>query len=156
SQEQRAEIAEGMEVLVRPLSGDPVAATIRFVATDADEATRTYRVEAIVSADHARDLPTGMSATMEVSLAPVQAVYVSHSTLVLDDAGRVAVAEVTESEAGSIVAKRPVTVLADTPSGVWLGGLGEGVRKLVVRGQNGLSDGVTVKTGDENESDDGA
>lgn len=145
-QEQRAAVAVGSEVTVKLVSGEEAPATVRFVATDADPTTRTYRVEAVVTASDA-PLPTGMTATMNVPLAAVAAVEVSHSALILNDAGRVALMTVTQGTSGTVATRREVGLLADTPSGVILSGMPSGTSWVIVRGQNGVADGGAVKAG---------
>lgn len=144
-QNQRGDVPVGASATVVLANGEEVPATVRFVATDADATTRTYRVEAAVDGK-AYPVPTGMTAALHIPLGEQRAYRVSHSTLVLGDEGSVAVVLATQDDQGQRAARvTPVTILSDDGQGVWVGGISStGTLSVVVRGQAGLADGTLL------------
>jgi multidrug efflux system membrane fusion protein len=128
--------SEGYAVTVggRRLKGD-----VRYIASRADPATRTFRVELEV-ANPGGLVGAGMSATLHLPLEAVPAHEVSPSLLVLNESGRVGVRAV--GQAGR-VEFHPVDILRAREDAVWLAGLPERVR-LITTGQGFVREGQTV------------
>ena len=153
-QAQLGDVPVGASATVVLANGETVPAVVRFVATDADPATRTYRVEAVVDGE-AHPIPTGMTAALRVPLDAHPAYRVSHSALVLGDTGEVAlmqaVADVSSSNSGRVARLLPVRILSDDGAGVWLAPAADtetapdlGTLQVVVRGQAGMGDGAAL------------
>ncbi len=131
----------GASAVASLVSGETLNGHVRYVARDADPATRTYRME--VSADNPRLTRSGLSATIRVSSGVGPAHLIPVSALVLDAAGRQGVRYVL---ADNSVAFSPVTVIEEGGGGVWVSGLHGPVRVITV-GQTYVSEGQKVRVG---------
>ncbi len=120
-------------------SGDRVEGKVTFLSRAADPSTRTFRVEIEVpNAD--LTLRDGQTAEIVIEAEGREAHLVPQSSLTLDDAGALGVRIVDED---SRVAFLPVTLLRDTPDGIWLDGLPDQAEVIVI-GQEYVTDGVQV------------
>ena len=131
--------AVGQSGVARLADGTVVEGRIRFVATEAHPGTRTFRVELEVP-DPERRLVAGMSARLEVALAPVEAHRVSAGVLVLSDAGEVGIMAV---DGAGIVRFHPAEMVRAEADFVWLGGLPQRL-DLVTVGQGFVAAGEKV------------
>ncbi len=122
------------------VSGEILSGRVRLVARDADPATRTYRVE-IEAPNPGGRARAGLSAEVKINTGSGPAHLVPTTTLVLDSAGRQGVRYVI---AGDRVAFAPVTVLDETPEGVWITGL-TGDARVITAGQSYVSEGQKVR-----------
>jgi len=120
--------------------GSTVSGRVRSVGRDADPATRTYRVEIEAPNPGAR-VRSGLSAQVKISTGAGPAHLVPSTTLVLDSAGRQGVRYVVDGER---VAFAPVTVLDETPQGLWVVGL-RGPARVITVGQSYVSEGQKVR-----------
>lgn len=112
-------IAVGASARARLGTGEQVEGPVRFVATQADPDTRTYRVEvAIPNPDFS--VPSGVTAQFEVVTGAAEAHKVSPALLALDDEGRIGVRTVDGRQ--RVVFNR-VEIVADEADGVWVSGL---------------------------------
>ncbi|MEO8813573.1 MAG: efflux RND transporter periplasmic adaptor subunit [Caulobacteraceae bacterium] len=136
-----ARLRVGAAATATLVSGETVAGRVRFVARDADPATRTYRVE-VTAANPGDTIQSGLSAQVSIATGIGPAHLVPVSALVLDSAGRQGVRYV---QPGGAVAFAPVTVMESTPTGVWVSGLHGPVRVITV-GQSYVSEGQKVRT----------
>jgi len=130
----------GAVVHAKLVSGENVTGWVRFVARDADPATRTYHIEVRVPNPGAR-VRSGLSADVQVEAGVGPAHEVPVSALVLDAAGRQGVRYVTGA---GVVAFAPVKVLEETPGGVWISGL-RGQAPVITVGQSYVSEGQKVR-----------
>ena len=113
------EIAVGALARARLGTGEQVEGPVRFVATQADADTRTYRVEvAIPNPDFS--VPSGVTAQFDVFTGETDAQKVSPALLALDDEGRIGVRTVDSRQR---VVFNPVEIVADEADGVWVSGL---------------------------------
>ena len=110
------------------VDGQNVEGKIRYVATVADPATRSFKVELEVpnGTGVVRD---GVTAELTIPLAPINAYRVSPAVLTLGDDGRIGVKIV---DAGDRVKFVPIQILADENDGVWIGGLPTDPRLITV------------------------
>ena len=112
---------------------------IRFVATQADEATRTFRVELEVANPEGR-LPAGMSARIVVREPAILAHRVSAAILVLADDGEIGIKAV---DADGAVRFYPARIVKADTDAVWLAGLPERLR-VITTGQGFVAAGEQV------------
>ncbi|MFZ2586575.1 MAG: efflux RND transporter periplasmic adaptor subunit [Alphaproteobacteria bacterium] len=143
AQTDRNLVDVNVPVSVTLINGTDVPATLRAVATDADTATRTYRVEAVVDGGR-NPIPTGMSADVLIPAGTITATRLNHAWMVLNDTGSLGVMTATTTSP-TLARFVPVTLLADTPDGVWVDGL-EASTHLITLGQAALKDGATIHT----------
>ncbi|MEM1360325.1 MAG: efflux RND transporter periplasmic adaptor subunit [Pseudomonadota bacterium] len=133
-------VSLGAGASARFINGETVAGKVTFLARSADPDTRTFRVEIQVPNDDLviRD---GQSAEISISSAGITAHLVPQSALTLDNSGQMGLRTV---ESGDIVGFSAVDIVRDTSEGVWVTGLPEEGRVIVV-GQEFVTDGVPVK-----------
>jgi multidrug efflux system membrane fusion protein len=137
---EAARLKVGEPATARLVSGQTLSGKVRFVARDADPQTRTYHVE-VTAPNPGMAARSGLSAELKVTAGSGPAHLAPMSALVLDAAGRQGVRYL---EAGNKVAFAPVTVLEETPKGIWVRGLTGTVRVITV-GQSYVSEGQTVR-----------
>jgi multidrug efflux system membrane fusion protein len=112
---------------------------VTFLSRSADPTTRTFRVEIEVpNPDLA--LRDGQTAEILIAAEGERAHLLPASALTLNDEGTLGIRVVGEASAVEFM---PVTMLRDTPEGVWLAGLPDAVDVIVV-GQEYVTQGVTV------------
>ncbi|GAB6042907.1 efflux RND transporter periplasmic adaptor subunit [Endothiovibrio diazotrophicus] len=140
----------------RLVTGQRVDGTIRYVAATADPETRTFTVE-LELPNGDGGLAAGVTAVISIDVESLPAHYVSAALLSLDDDGETGVKTVDED---GTVQFHPAEVVRADSGGVWLAGLPQTVRMIVV-GQGFVLDGQKVKAAEESEgttpkpSDDG-
>jgi membrane fusion protein, multidrug efflux system len=137
---EAARLKIGALAHARLVSGQVLNGVVRFVARDADPQTRTYHVEVAVQ-NPSLALRSGLSADLKIGVGSTTAHLIPVSSLVLDSAGRQGVRYLA---AGDKVAFSPVTVLDETPDGLWVSGLIGPVRVITV-GQSFVADGQKVR-----------
>lgn len=137
---QAAELRIGAPAQAKLVSGQVLNGTIRYVARDADPATRTYHLEVAV-ANPGNAVRSGLSAELRVGAGTGQAHLTPVSALVLDASGRQGVRYVA---ADGRVGFAPVTVLEETPQGLWVAGL-NGTVNIITVGQSFVAEGQKVR-----------
>lgn len=101
---------------------------ISFIARTADSVTRTYPIEIEIDNNQGL-LRAGITSQINVPLAQVQAHHISGAVLALDENSQVSVRIVDENDTVQMV---PVTVVDEDLGGVWVTGLADTVRLIVV------------------------
>jgi len=119
--------------------GDTLRGRVTFLARAADPTTRTFRVEVEV-ANPDLGIRDGQTVEMAIRAQGRRAHLLPQSALTLDDEGTLGIRSVTEEQTARFM---PVTILRDTPDGVWVDGLPERVDVITV-GQEYVTDGVPV------------
>jgi multidrug efflux system membrane fusion protein len=132
-------VAPGAEAGARLANGETVRGRVVFVGRSADPTTRTFRVE-IEVANPDLAIRDGQTAEILIAAAGARGHLLPASALTLDDAGRLGV----RSAAEGVVAFHPVSILRDTPEGVWLTGLPETL-DVIVLGQEYVVEGSQVR-----------
>lgn len=136
---QIARVRPGAAAQARAVTGQTMEGTVSFLSRAADPETRTFRVE--VRVDNARLLlRDGQTARIEIEAAGAQAHLLPQSALTLNNEGTLGVRTVTGEDRSAF---RAVTLLRDTPDGVWVTGLGD-TADVIIIGQEFVDDGVTV------------
>ncbi len=141
SEKDVAKISKGDRGVARLVTGETIEGKVRLVSSSADPATRTFTVELEIPNEDGA-LRDGVTAEFTVFAEERSAHRVPRSSLVLSDNGDLGVRTVDEN---NVVAFAPIRLIGETPSGVWVSGLQGNVR-LIVRGQEYVSAGQTVKT----------
>lgn len=127
-------------VTIRVLGEAPREGQISYVARTANDATRTFKIEA--SLENANnEIPAGLTSDLRIGLGETLATPITPALLTLDDAGRVGVRYVNTD---SVVTFAPVTIIDDSNSGIWVTGLPERVDVVSV-GQEYISEGAKVR-----------
>jgi multidrug efflux system membrane fusion protein len=121
------------------VTGERVEGKVRFVAKSADAATRTFRVELEIPNPGGK-IRDGVTAEMHISGEEIPAHRISPAILALDDKGNLGVRVVDAARRVKFV---PVTMVEDTPKGVWVAGLPETATVITV-GQEYVAEGQQV------------
>ncbi len=147
SQQDIESVTVGAHARARFATGEERAATVRYIASEATEQTRTFRVELEVPNADGR-IPAGVSATVRIPIETVHAHFLSPALLALSDEGALGVKTVAGD---GRVAFHPVEVIRAELDGVWVTGLPERVRLITV-GQGFVRHGEPVKAVSAGES----
>lgn len=123
----------------RLASGREVIGRVTFLSRSADPTTRTFRVEAEVS-NTDLSIRDGQTVEMAVAADGATAHLLPQSALTLDDTGTLGVRVVGDEDR---VEFAPVSVLRDSTDGIWVDGLPQTARVIVV-GQEFVTEGVQV------------
>ena len=129
----------GALATARLITGQTVEGLVSYVSAEADDATRTFRVEVEV-ANVDGLMPDGVSAEVSLPLQQIVAHRLSPAVLALDDSGQIGVKTLTPD---NTVTFMPVQVMDEEPTGVWVAGLPQRV-VLITVGQEFISDGQKV------------
>ncbi|MBT8149617.1 MAG: efflux RND transporter periplasmic adaptor subunit [Gammaproteobacteria bacterium] len=113
---------------------------ITFIGQQSDRLTRTYPIE-ITAANPGYSLRSGLTATVRVATEEVLAQRVSPALFTLSDSGELGIRIIDSNNKVEFVA---VSVIEDTPSGVWVAGLPERARIITV-GQEFVLAGQAVE-----------
>lgn len=132
----RAEL--GLPAKVETVTGQTVEGKVSYIASLADDATRSFPVEIEIPNKDGKVL-SGVTATATVTMGTVPAHLLPQSVLTLDDDGVLGVRAVKEN----VVAFYPVTIISDSRKGVWVTGLPLTVDVITV-GQEYVTTGQTV------------
>ena len=127
----------------RLLDGREVAGKLRFISSRAEQETRTFRIEVEVpNTDYA--IRSGLSAELVIPVDAVPAHRISPAILTLGPNGEVGVKLVDDA---STVRFTPVQILREGADGLWITGLPQDARMIVV-GQDFVLDGQVVRAVD--------
>lgn len=132
-------VAIGGKALVRLVDGTELQGEIRHLAKQASDGTRTFAVEvALPNPDH--KIGSGMTAEVQLFARPVKAVTVPRSIITISEEGLIGLRVVG---ADDIAQFAPVVLLDDTPDGMIVTGVPNGLR-VIVAGQDLVRDGDKV------------
>jgi multidrug efflux system membrane fusion protein len=137
-------LSVGETAEIRLVDGSHHEGRVRFVARQAKEQTRTFRVEIEVPNPDAA-VPAGISTEVAIVLEPVPTHRVSPGILVLDDSGVLGIKSVDDDATVVFHAADIVRAEADA---IWLHGLPDRLRIITV-GQGFVSPGQRVEATDE-------
>lgn len=146
TQRELDHLAVGLRGGAKLITGEQLQGVVRYVAAEADEATRTFRVELEVD-NPDRSLVSGTTAEMRIPAETVSAHYVSPALLSLNARDQVGVKSVDDD--GRVVF-HPVDIVRTGVDGVWVTGLPRRVRVITVgQGFVRAGDRVEVRTEDQ-------
>ncbi len=124
------ELETGLPAELRLLDGSRLAGEVSLVGRRAEEAARTFAVEARVANPEGRRL-AGASATLVITLPERQVHRLSPALLELDDEGQLAVKHLDDEER---VLRTPVTLVDAATDEARVAGLPERVRLITLGG----------------------
>lgn len=140
AQQEIQKLTKNSMTLVNFATGEQREGRLRFIAPKASESTRTFRVEiAVDNQDHG--IPAGISAEVKIPVKRVVAHFVSPAILTLGASGQIGLKTVDED---NTVEFYPVSIVQAQSDGVWVQGLPEKARIIVV-GQGFVSVGSQVE-----------
>jgi multidrug efflux system membrane fusion protein len=140
SENNIAQLVVGQKAKIRLLNEESLVGQVRYIASVADDATNTFKIEiAIVNNDS--NLLAGLSSEVNIGLTEVAAIKVSPALLALDEEGNIGVKTVENS----YVKFTPINIIKSEKDGIWLSGLGQQA-DIITLGQG------FVRAGDEVEA----
>ena len=128
SEHNVAKITPGISGTVVLVDKRELTGQITFVARSSNSSTRTFRVELDVP-NPGYEIAEGITAKITLAVGETLSHKLSSAVLTLDDDGVIGVKAVDDD---GIVEFLPVTLVADTPDGTWLGGLPRTLRVITV------------------------
>jgi membrane fusion protein, multidrug efflux system len=140
SENEVGQLQLGMTGKARLLTGRTVEGRLRYIASQADPATRTFTIELEVPNPDGRFM-AGVSAELKIAHGTSPAHRVPASLLSLNDEGVLGVKSV---DGDGVVAFHPADILRADGEAVWLAGLPDRVR-LITAGQGFVRAGDQVR-----------
>ncbi|MEF2550892.1 efflux RND transporter periplasmic adaptor subunit [Aurantimonas sp. A2-1-M11] len=140
AQQNVGKVRVGQPAAVTFITGEAREGTVRYIAANADAATRTFPVEVVV-ANPDRDIPAGISAQVRIPTGETPAHFISAALLALGPDGTLGVKAVDEDETVSF---HPIELVRAETDGIWAAGLPEELRIISV-GQGFVAAGETVR-----------
>ena len=137
-------VSVGSTAHVRLANGTEMEGTVRLVAREASAETRTFPVE-IALPNPDLTLPSGMTAEVSLFAKPTRAVVVPRSIITLAETGELGVRVVG---ADNLAQFAVVQIVDDTPEGLIVTGVPEGVR-IITAGQDLVRNGEEVQVAPE-------
>ena len=140
TEKQIENVTEGTTAVAELLRGEEVTGEVTFIAAAANRETRTFEMEmTLPNPEH--QIKEGLTAKIKIPVEEAKAYKVSPSILSLADDGTVGIKIVNDDNQ---VEFKPIRLLKDTPDYLWIGGLPENLRVIVV-GQEFVVPGQSVK-----------
>ena len=139
AQRDYSRLKTGQTISARLINGTEVEGIVRAISAHADDATKTYRLEAVVDGSKYK-IPTGMTAKIRIPLQETMAHKIPQSALILSDEGSPAI-KIIEDDKIKLI---PVEWYENLQDGLWVKDLPEKTL-VVVRGQNDTKVGETVQ-----------
>ncbi len=134
------QIKTGVKATGHTLDNTIYNGTIRYVSSQANQASRTFAVELEISNPSERQ-SDGATADIFVPLAKASAIFISPALLSLNEKGLMGAKYVAQDQQ---VAFAPVTLVKAESNGIWVSGLPNPV-DLIVVGQSFVSPGEKVQ-----------
>ena len=134
------QVIKGQKVLIELVTGESISSNLSFVSKSATPSTRSFRVEAQIknSSGLIRD---GITGTMHIITNEILAHKISPSILLLSDDGIIGIRAVDNDNAVQFI---PVKIIEDTQDGVWVTGI-PNLTKIIVLGQGFVENGQNVQ-----------
>jgi membrane fusion protein, multidrug efflux system len=139
SENDIAQIHDGQPAFALLSDGRKIEGIVRFVAQTSSNMTRTFKIE-IEGENPDNAIVAGLTAEVHLQIGTQQALRLSPAVLTLSDEGVIGVKTVDETDT---VQFNPITLLEDTPDGIWVSGLPQKTR-LITRGQEYVHAGQKV------------
>lgn len=140
SEREVGRLTVGKNARARLLNGQTLTGKIAYLATVADSATRTFRVEIEVP-NPKNQIVEGLTTELQLPLGNITAHRISPAILNLNDEGRLGVKIVNAEQKVEFF---PTQIVATSPEAMWISGLPPRV-SLIVVGQDFVNPGQSVR-----------
>ena len=120
SENNISQLVVGQDAQIRLLHQDSLSGKVRYIASVADDATNTFKIEVALTNSDSK-LLAGLSSEVNISMNRVNAIKVSPALLALDEEGNIGVKTVENNH----VKFTPINIVKSEKDGIWLSGLGE-------------------------------
>jgi multidrug efflux system membrane fusion protein len=139
TENQIEKLKVGQKAKISLLNKTQVKGEVRYIASVADDATNTFKIE--VAIDNTKNkLLAGLSSEVNIVLSKVAAIKISPALLALDELGNIGVKTVSNG----IVNFTAINIVKSESDGIWLSGLGEQA-DIIVLGQGFVRAGDKVE-----------
>lgn len=132
-------LKHGAQASAQLITGEQLNGKLTYIASKADSATHTFKVEMSVSAP-AHKMTAGITTKIRLPLPRVNAIKVTPALLLLDDDGILGMKGVNNENQ---VTFYPVTIAKAEVDGIWVSGLPFPIT-LIIAGQGFVKNGETV------------
>lgn len=149
SQQERHRLVLGDRGIARLVTAAVVEAELRYIASEADPITRTFRVELQIP-NPDRSLVSGITAEISIPVRFVSAIQLSSALLSLSSEDIIGLKIVNAQDRVEFL---PIKVVKSSPKGLWITGLPKGTRVITV-GQGFVRAGDRVIAIDERDITD--
>ena len=139
TENQITRLTTGQQAHIELLSHQQAKGQIRYIASVADDATNTFKIEVVIENSNYQ-LLAGMSGEVTLPLAQVDAIKVSPALLALDEQGNIGIKTVVDNQ----VVFTGINIVKSESDGIWLTGLGKQA-DIIVLGQGFVRAGDTVE-----------
>ncbi len=140
TQLERSRLVLGDQGLARLITGQVADGKIRYIASEAEEATRTFRVE-LELPNPDRMLVAGITTEISIPVRTIAAYRISPALLSLSSTDELGIKGVDNED---MVQFYPVQIVRATADDLWISGLPQGVRIITV-GQGFVRPGERVQ-----------
>ena len=140
-QQHVADIKKGQTATATLVTGQTLNGRVTYLASMADDTTRSFRVEILIS-NPPTGILSGISTRIAVPIETVSAHRVSPAVLALDDAGNLGVKALSQD---NIVEFHPIEIIKTESNGAWVTGLPNSVT-LITLGQGFVNPGEEVES----------
>lgn len=138
-QQALSRITTGQAAEVAFITGETRSGTVSFIGGNADQQTRTFRVEVTVDNPDSA-MPAGLSARISLPTGQARGHFISPAILSLDTNGALGIKTVQDDNTVAFV---PVDIVRAQTDGVWITGLPEQAQIITV-GQGFVNAGDVV------------
>ncbi|MDP5359401.1 MAG: efflux RND transporter periplasmic adaptor subunit, partial [Paracoccaceae bacterium] len=138
-QQALSRIKTGQTAEVQFITGEERSGTVGFIGSNADQQTRTFRVEVTVDNPDST-MPAGLSARIAIPTGQARGHFISPAILSLGTNGDLGIKTV---EPDNTVAFAPVQIVRAQTDGVWVTGLRE-TASIITVGQGFVNAGDVV------------
>jgi len=139
-QQSVSRVSTGQRAVANLITGEQLEGNVSFVASMADSATRSFRVEVKVE-DPPASIRTGISAEISIPTETLMAHLISPAILALGDSGELGVKAV---DGDNQVVFHPVEVAKTESRGAWVTGIPDNA-DIITLGQGFVRAGETVE-----------
>jgi len=140
TENQVTQLQIGQSANVKLLNKQQAAGEVRYIASVADDATNTFKIEVAIKNSGNR-LLAGLSGEVLIPFDQVPAIKISPALLALDELGNVGVKTVVDNT----VKFTPIDIVKTESDGIWLTGLGEHAN-IITLGQGFVRAGDIVES----------
>jgi multidrug efflux system membrane fusion protein len=146
SQQERHRLVLGDRGIARLVTGAVAEGELRYISSEADPFTRTFRVE-LQTPNPDRSLVSGITAEISIPVRSVSAIQLSSALLSLNSEDILGVKTVNAQDRVEFL---PIQIVKSSPNGLWISGLPKEIRVITV-GQGFVRTGDKVIAIDEQE-----
>lgn len=141
SEKEAVYIEQGLKADARLIDGTIYHGTIAYKSTQADSASRSFKVELEIANKENENILSGISSTITIPVTHDRAHKIATSTLEIDGTGKFGVKIINDD---NVVSFHNIEVVKSSNTGLWVTGLPE-KSNVIVRGQGFVNTGDIVK-----------